>query len=119
MAIMPAGVHLAGMAAGMGELVELLQRQGVHIGPQADGTRAVAALDDADHPGLAQTTVHRDAPFGKFCSNHVGGAHFLKTKFGVGVQVAANRNDFSRSANDGVEKVHQRIMALQALILLP
>jgi hypothetical protein len=38
-AVVAAGVHLAGVLAGMREAVELLHGQGVHVGAQADGAR--------------------------------------------------------------------------------
>ena len=38
-AVMPAGVHLAGVLAGVGKGIELLQRQCVHVGTQADGAQ--------------------------------------------------------------------------------
>ena len=38
-AIMAAGMHFPGVATGMGKGVELLHRQGIHVGPQANGAR--------------------------------------------------------------------------------
>ena len=43
-AVMAAGVHLAGVLAGVGKGVELLHRQGVHVGPQANGACGCAVL---------------------------------------------------------------------------
>ena len=62
--VVAAGVHLAGVAAGVAEGVELLHRQGVHVGAQADGPVGGAAFDDADHAGGAQAAEDGDAPLG-------------------------------------------------------
>ena len=64
MAIVAAGVHLAGVLAGVGKLVELLHGQGVHVGAQADGTVAVAAFQNAHHPRGAHAAMNGDAPLG-------------------------------------------------------
>lgn len=104
--IVPAGVHLAGMPAGVGEGVELLHGQRIHVGAQADGTWAVAALDDADHAGLAQAAVHRNAPLGELGGNQVGRAKLFKTQFRVGMDVTAHGRDAGRLGHDGVEDLH-------------
>src|SRR5208282_756782 len=48
--IVAAGVHPAVVLRAMGEIVQLLDRQRVHIGAQTDRGRDVTATDRADHP---------------------------------------------------------------------
>ena len=67
---------------------------------------AGAVLDDADHAGLAQAAVDRDAPFGELGRHHVGGAHFLEAQFGMGVDVAPDGGDGGGLGDDGVEDFH-------------
>ena len=66
-AVVAASVHLARVAAGMGEGVELLHGQGVDVGAQANAATAgtaIAPVDDAHHAGGAHAAVNRDAPIG-------------------------------------------------------
>ena len=90
MAVVATGVHLAAFGAGVGKGVELLDRQRVHVGTQANGPCRVAAPDNADHTGGAQPPVHRNTPFGKPGGYHVGGADFVETQFRMGVQITTH-----------------------------
>src|SRR6218665_44044 len=103
------GVHLAVVGAGRGEAVELLHGQGVDVGAQANGPTAGAAitpLDDADHAGLAQPPVDRNAPLGELLRHHIGGAPLFEAQLGVGVDVPAHCGNTGRLGNDGVNDVH-------------
>ena len=93
----------------MGKGVELLHGQRVHVGAQADGTAAGAAvppLDDADHAGLAQPPVDGNPPLGELLCHHIGGAHFFKTQLGVGVNVPAHCGNTGGLGDDGINNVH-------------
>ena len=60
-AVMAAGVHLAGHGRLVGKVVRLLDRQRVHVGAQPDhlaGAARPVALDDADHAGAADPGHH-------------------------------------------------------------
>ena len=111
MAIVTAGVHLAWVLTGVGELVELLHGQGVHVSPQTNGARAVAVFQDAHHPSLAQATVDGDAPFGELLGHQVGGAQLLKAELGVGVDVAAQGADAGRVCDQGIKDFHHTSLA--------
>ena len=87
-AIMATGVHTARMAAGVGKGIELLHRQRIHIGAQANSARRCTRLDDADHAGRTHAPVHGDTPGAELGGDHIGGALFLETQLGVGVQIA-------------------------------
>ena len=106
MPVMAAGVHLAGVRAGMGEVVVLGHRQRVDVGAQADGPAGVAVLDDADHAGLAQAAVDRDAPVGQRLGDDIGGALFLKAQFRVGMDVASDGGDAGGIGQDGFDELH-------------
>ena len=109
MTIVAAGVHLAVVFAGVLKGVELLHGQGVHVGAQANGTpagAAVAAMHDAHHTRLAQPAVDGNAPFGELARHHIGGAHFFKAQLGVGMDIPAHRCNTRGLGDDGVDNVH-------------
>ena len=87
---MAAGVHLSGVLAGMGEGVELLHGQGVHVGAQTNGARAIAAFDDAHHACGAHAPVDGNSPGRELLGHHIGGALLLETQLRVGVDVSAH-----------------------------
>jgi hypothetical protein len=47
-------------------------------------------MHDAHHAGGAHASVNGDAPVDQLLGDHVGGAHFFKRQFGVGVDVFAD-----------------------------
>ena len=106
-AIVAAGMHLSRVHAGVGKGVRLLHGQGVHVGTQANSPCGRARLDDAHHAGGAQAPVDGNAPFGQLGRHHVGGAHFLKAKLGVGVQVAAYGGNGWGVVDDGFDQMHK------------
>ena len=106
MAIVPAGVHLARMLAGVREGVELLHRQGIHVGAQANCAGAGAAFDDANDARCAHATVNGNAPFGELFGHHVGGADLFKTQLGVSMDVAADGRNASGLGDDRVNDLH-------------
>jgi hypothetical protein len=102
-AVMAAGVHQAGVAAGMGKAVGFVHRQRVHVGAQADGAAAgpaVAPVHDAHHAGAPQAAVQRDAPSGQLRGHQVRRALFLEAQLGVGVDVAPQRGKLVGTADD-------------------
>ena len=110
-AVVAASVHLAGVAAGVGEVVELLHRQRVHVGAQTDGAFAGALLDDADHARAPQPAMHRNAPLRQLLRHQVGGAVFFKAQFGVRVHVPAQSSDARCMGFDGGNGLHEGSLA--------
>jgi hypothetical protein len=47
------------------KVVLFLQRQGVHVGAQADHAFAAAGADDADHAGFGQSAMYFDTVLGE------------------------------------------------------
>ena len=92
-AVVAAGVHASGMTGAMAENVELIQRQGVHVGAQADGAIAAAALQPADDTGAGQTAVHFQPQALQMRRHDVGGAPLAECQFGMAVEIAANGRD--------------------------
>ena len=99
MPVMTAGVHLAGVPGAMRKLVVFLQRQGVHVGAQADGTPTAALAQDADDPGFGQATMDFEAIGGKLTRHDVGCPCLLEGQFGVGVDITAQGGYFREKTN--------------------
>ena len=106
MAVVSAGVHLAGMCAGVGKGVELLHGQGVHVGAQSQCAAGGAGFHNAHHPGSAHAAVDRNAPLGQLGGHHIGRAHLLKTQLRVGMDVFAQGRNFGGVGNNGFDQFH-------------
>ena len=91
MAVMAAGVHLAGNAGAIGQVGRFLDRQRVHVGAKADGALALALapLDDADDAGLADRGPDLvAAELAQTFGDEIGSARQVVEKLGIGVQIA-------------------------------
>src|SRR6185369_11324633 len=110
MPVVAAGVHLALVPAGVAEGVELLHRQRIHVGAQANRARTGAVPHDADDPRRTQAAVDRDTPFRELLGHYIGGAHFFETQFGMGMDVAPDCGDGRRLGHHRVEDVHVDLM---------
>ena len=86
-AVMAAGVHLAGDRRLVVELVGLVHVERVHVGAQADRPLRVARAQHADHAGLGQAAMHLDAERFQLVGDDVGGPHFLEGRLGMTVNV--------------------------------
>ena len=64
--VVTAGVHPAGVLAGVWQSGGLKDRQRVHVRTQAHGFLAVAVAQHADDAGLADAAMHLDPPFRQF-----------------------------------------------------
>ena len=104
--VVAARVHLAFVLRAMAEGVRFLQRQGVHVGAQADGLGAIAIADDTDQTGGAQAAMDLDTPRFQISGHHVGGALFLETQFGMRMDVTADGADFGLRLQDFGDELH-------------
>ena len=111
MAVVAASVHLARVLAGVGELVELLHGQRVHVRAQANGFVAAAVLQDTHHARFAHAAVDGNAPLGQFLSNQISGANFFKAQLGVGVDIAADGGDGGSLLGKGIKDFHSLSLA--------
>ena len=114
-AVVAAGVHLAGVMARMREVVVLAHRQRVDVGAQPDGAIAAAILDDADDARRPEAAVDRDAPVGERLGDHVRRALLLEAQLGMRMDVASHRRDRGSVGEDGFDQVHTRIPAAAAV----
>ena len=109
MAVMAAGVHLAGHRRLVGDVVRLLQRQGVHVGAQPDHlARAVAgAADDADHAGAPDPRHHLVAAERlELLGDRRGGAVHIVEQLGMGMDVAPPGGDLGMEVGNTIDDRH-------------
>ena len=91
----------------VGDVGDLLDRQRVHVGAQADAAViAAAALQHADDARLADAAMDLDAPAGQEPRDEVGRAHLLHAELGVGMQVAADGDELVGVSGHAVEDRH-------------
>ena len=90
-AVMAAGVHLSLMSRVVRKLVHLDQRQGIHVGAQADHALRGPGTQNADHPGSGDAAMHFEPVALQFACNDVGGAVLVEGQFRVRVNIAAQR----------------------------
>ncbi len=105
-AVMAAGVHLAGVLAGVRQVRRFQDRQRVHVGAQADRCLPVAVAQDADDACLADAAMDLDPPFLQLAGHQVGGAVLFQAELGVRVDVAADGGQFVLVGAGAVDGVH-------------
>ena len=107
--VVAAGVHLAGVPRLVGQVGRFLDRQGVHVGAQADGW-AVARLQHADDARLADVALHRAAELGELGGDELRRAVLLEAQLGMGVQVPPPRRHLVMKRLDAIERLHVRCL---------
>ena len=106
-AVMTAGMHPARNLRFMLELVQLLHRQRVDIGPQPDGPVGIAiSAQHADHTGLAHAAMHLDAEALELRSDKIRGPNFLVADLGMLVQFAPPPFQLVCAVGDGIDHGH-------------
>ena len=86
-AVMAAGMHLAGDRRLVIEAVGLVHVERVHVGAQADRPLRRARAQHAHHAGLGQAAMNFQAEGLQLGGDDVGGAHFLEGGLGMAVNV--------------------------------
>jgi hypothetical protein len=117
--VVAAGMHLPGRGAGEGQPRFLGDRQRVHVGPDGKRRPRPPALDPAEHARPPDPRPVRDAEAREFRRDDAGGPHLLEGEFGMGVDVAAQRDEPRlqglRPFPDAATRiVHQHMRALPA-----
>ena len=111
-AVMAAGVHLAGRPGGVRQIGLFLDRQRVHVGAQADhpGVALAArllALDDADHAGAAKAGCDLvAAEFAQAVRHERRRVVHVIQQFGIFMDFAAPGLDIGLQIGDAVNDGH-------------
>ena len=102
--VVAAGVHVHRRARAIRDVVLLVERQCVHVGPQHDRLPGPRSAQHADDAGLADPGMHlvpqRQQPIG----DERRGAIFFETELGMLVQVAPRRDDFVDDVGRNVDR---------------
>ena len=107
-AVMAAGMHLAGVARGVGEAVRLL------IGSASISARSAIArppepvAQRADDAGPGQAAMHLDAELGELRRDDGGGALLLERHLGIGVDVVAPPDHLLVEIGDAIDDRHRK-----------
>ena len=104
--VVAARMHAALVRAAMVEGVELVHRQRIHVGAQADGAWIVADPDGADDTGLADAGRHFQAPLLQLLGHDGAGPLFLEAQFGMGMNVAPDGGQLVSEGGDLGLDVH-------------
>ena len=106
-AVMTAGMHPAGNLRFMLELVQLLHRQRVDIGPQPDGPIRIAiSAQHTNNTGLAHAAMHLDAEALELCGDKIRSPHLLVADLGVLVQFVPPPFQLVCAVGDGIDHGH-------------
>ena len=109
MAVVAAGVHLAGVDRDVVEVVALVDVQRVEVGPQTDGPAVAVrpnAVQHADDAGGGEPGVDLDTERLELLDDHGRGALFLERGLGVGVDVAPPRLQVVVKLSNAIDDGH-------------
>ena len=105
-AVMAAGMHLAGNRRLVVELVGLVNVERIHVGTQADSPLRRPAAQDADHARLGQAAMHFEAERLQLLGDDIGSPHFLEGRLRVAVDVVTPRRHVFVERGNAVDDRH-------------
>jgi hypothetical protein len=85
---MTAGVHATLMARAVGEIGRLLDRERIHVGPQADRARRRAGAQPPDNTRAANAAMHLIPELGELLRNEIRSPVLLEPEFRMRMDVA-------------------------------
>ena len=115
-AVMAAGVHLPGSLRPVGHIARLLDRQGVHVGPEADHPAGgdAPAPDDADNARAAKAGHHLVAAERlELVGDDPRRAVNVEEQLGMLVEIAAPGGDVIDEVGDAVDDWHENLLGLR------
>jgi hypothetical protein len=104
--VMAAAMHAPLVLRAVLEGVEFVHGQRVHVGAEADGARAVADTDGADHAGPGDAGMDLAAEFLQLAGDDVAGAVFLETKLRMGMDIAPPLGHFGMGGGNARLEFH-------------
>jgi len=108
-AVVAAGVHLAGILRFVRQTGGFLDRQRVHVGAKPDGAGAATPLaaDHTDHTGAADAAHHLVAAEGfKLLGDHAGRTVHVEQQLRMGVDILPPSGNFRKEIGDTINDRH-------------
>jgi NAD(P)H-dependent FMN reductase len=91
--VVAAGMHHASVTTGVVQASGLIDRQCVHVGPQAQPARAVTAHQLPHHTGTSQAALNRVAPAVQLVGHQGRGAVLVECQLRMAVDVMAQGDE--------------------------
>ena len=104
--VVAAGVHHACMHAAVLKVVGFVDRQGVHVGPQAQAFATAATLQLGHQPGGGQTACDGVTPAFQLLGQYLRSAELVQAQLGVAVQITSQRHKGRSACLQGVQHAH-------------
>ncbi len=106
-AVMPAGMHLPRSGRFVRDVVGLMDRKGIHVGPQADRLiAAMAGAQHADHSRLRYAAMDLQPELFEFPRHEIAGPVFLEAQLRMSVKVPAPAGQLAMHRLDAVIDLH-------------
>lgn len=109
-AVMTAGMHLAGKFRFIGPLGHLRHGQRIHVGPQADAAGAVTHLQRAHNAGTAETAMHLQPGALEQIGDDGAGSFLFETQFRMRVQIMTKLRQEWQVLTDPVQQSHGKLV---------
>jgi hypothetical protein len=109
-AVMAAGMHLAGKFRFIGPVGHFRHGKRIHVGTQADAAGAVAHLQRGDHAGAAETAMHLQPGTLEKIGDDGAGSFLFEAQFGMRVQVVAKLRQEWQVLADAVQQSHGQLV---------
>ena len=108
-AVMPAGVHYAGVLAGIVHTAVFYGGQGVNVGAQQHGFAGLCALDMANTAVVIRKSSHGNAQLFQLGNQILCGFGFLKAQLGMAVQPVAMLGNLGLKGTGRLFEIHKTI----------
>src|SRR5205823_6834457 len=99
-------------ARAVGEVGGLLDRQRIHIGPEADRAGRSAGPQPADDPGAANAAKNLTAELREPLRNHFGSPLLLEAELGMGMDIAPPARQIIMKFHNALDDRHRRSLLL-------
>ena len=109
-AVMAAGMHLAGEFRFVGAVWDLRHGKGIHVCAKTNAARAVAHLQRADHAGAAETAVHLQPGALKQIGDDGARSFLFETQFRMRVQIMTEFRQEWQVLADPVQQSHGKLV---------
>ncbi|AKJ30789.1 hypothetical protein AAW51_4098 [Caldimonas brevitalea] len=116
MAVMSTRMHLAGGFTDMRKLVQLLNRERIHICSQRDAAIRRSLTDHSDNSGAAYTAMNLQAPAFKALRDDVSSPVLVKSQFWMSVKITPETDVFVGTADQAFDHLHKLFLLVAQMV---